>query len=146
MTSLKTILFAENNPADAELAIEALAARNLTNAIEVVRDGVEALDYLYCRGRYAGRTGSLPVLLLLDLKMPRLGGIEVLSQIKSDPALQDIPVVVMTSSHEEQDFIRSQKLGTVAFIYKPVQFENLFDSLKQLEISCVPIPEKRVSP
>lgn len=143
MQTHKRILFAEDSERDIEMALEAFSDHKLAPTVEVARDGVEALDYLYCRGRYDGRRDDLPVLLLLDLKMPRMGGLEALKQIKSDPQLKGIPVVVMTSSLEEQDFIRSQKLGAVSYIFKPIRFESFLDSTKQLEISCVPSSDRR---
>ena len=136
MNSLKKILLAEDNPKDAELALEGFKAHHLANAIDAVGDGADALDYLHCRGRYDGRPGGNPVLILLDLKMPRIDGLEVLQTIKADPQLKRIPVVVMTSSHDEQDIIRSQQLGAVAYVLKPVRFGDFLDAIAELGILC----------
>ncbi|HEX2667179.1 MAG TPA: response regulator [Gammaproteobacteria bacterium] len=118
------ILYAEDNPADAELTLYTLKTRNIANHIVWVRDGVEVLDFLKYRGRYAGRTQSMPKMILLDLKMPKMDGIDVLRVLKADPETQGIPVVIMTSSHEESDLIRSYKLGVNSYIVKPVDFDN----------------------
>ncbi len=134
MTDLKRILFAEDSERDIELALEAFADHHLANSVEVVRDGAEALDYLYRRGKYAGRSPELPALVTLDVKMPKVDGIEVLKQIKSDPDLKKIPVVMMTSSREQQDLIRSYELGVNAYVVKPVKFSEFLDSVAQLGI------------
>jgi len=134
MTDIKRILLAEDSEKDIELALEALEEHNLANAVVVVRDGAEALDYLYRRGQYAGGSDGQPVLVLLDLKMPKVDGLEVLRQIKMDPELKRIPVVIMTSSREEQDLIRSYDLGVNAYVVKPVKFAEFMDSVKQLGI------------
>jgi CheY-like chemotaxis protein len=136
MNPLKNILLAEDTPKDAELVIEGFAEHHLANAIEVAKDGIEALDYLHSRGRFDGRPGGNPVLILLDLKMPRMDGLEVLRQLKAEPKFNRIPVVVMTSSHEEQDIIRSQELGVVAYVLKPVRFAPFLDSVAQLGVQC----------
>src|SRR5277367_2141805 len=111
MPKIKRILLAEDNPNDVELTLAAFQECRLGNQIEVVRDGAEALDYLYQRGSYTSRENGLPGVVLLDLKMPRVDGLEVLRQIKSDPALKHIPVVMLTSSREEKDLIQSYDLG-----------------------------------
>lgn len=121
------ILLVEDNAADAELAVRAFRKSRLANHVEWLRDGSEALDYLNCAGRYTGRPHGNPKLVLLDLKMPRVGGDEVLSRIKSDAALKTIPVVVMTSSEEERDLIASYQLGANSYIVKPVDFEQFLD-------------------
>lgn len=136
MNPLKNILLAEDTPKDAELVLEGFAEHHLANAMEVVGDGVEVMDYLRCSGRFDGRTGGNPLLILLDLKMPRMDGLEVLRQIKADPGFNRIPVVVMTSSHEEQDIIRSHELGVVAYVLKPVRFAHFLDSITQLGVQC----------
>jgi CheY-like chemotaxis protein len=100
--------------------------------VDVVRDGVEALDYLYRRGRYASRQPDTPALVLLDLKMPKVTGLEVLQQIKADPALKMIPVVMLTSSREEGDLIRSYQLGVNAYVVKPVDFPDFIDAVRQI--------------
>ena len=132
MNSLKRILFAEDSPRDAELTLEALAAVHLANAVVHVRDGAEALDYLYRRGAFAGRTDSQPIVVLLDLKMPKVDGLEVLRQLKGDPALKTIPVVMMTSSREEQDLVRSYELGVNAYVVKPLKFQEFVTAVKQV--------------
>ena len=129
---MTAILLAEDSPRDAEMAIDALDEYHLMNEIVHVRDGVEALDFLYRRGQFANRPPDNPAVVLLDLKMPRVDGLEVLRQIKGDPALQMIPVVVMTSSEEEQDVISSYELGVNAYVVKPVQFHEFVEAVKKL--------------
>jgi CheY-like chemotaxis protein len=130
MSSLKRILLVEDSPRDAELALDALAAHHLANEVLHVRDGADALDYLYRRGQFAGRSNGAPAIVLLDLKMPKVDGLEVLRQIKGDPVLKMIPVVVMTSSREEQDLLNSYQLGVNAYVVKPVQFHDFVDAVK----------------
>jgi CheY-like chemotaxis protein len=129
---LKRIVLAEDNANDVELTMTALRENKVANEVIVVRDGAEALDYLYRRHAYAGRTGGNPALLLLDLKMPKVDGIEVLRQVKSDPALKTIPVVVLTSSREEQDLVRTYDLGVNAYVVKPVDFLEFVEAVKLL--------------
>jgi CheY-like chemotaxis protein len=129
---LKRILLVDDNPRDTEMAMEALAQSNLANEVVALRDGVEALDYLYRRGPFANRTNGMPAVVLLDLKMPKVDGIEVLRQIKSDPQLQMIPVVIMTSSREEQDLIKSYQLGVNSYIVKPVKFTEFVEAVKMV--------------
>jgi two-component system, response regulator len=129
---LKRILLVEDSPADAELAMLGLAEYRLANEVLHVRDGVEALDYLYRRGAFAGRGEGHPALVLLDLKMPRLDGSEVLRQMKADPALKTIPVVVMTSSREEADLHLTYTLGANAYVVKPVKFIEFVEAVKQV--------------
>ena len=129
---VKRILLAEDNANDLELTLAALQQNRVANEVAVVRDGVEVLDYLYRRGEYADRTGTQPVLLLLDLKMPKLDGLEVLRQIKSDPALRTMPVVMLTSSREESDLVRSYDLGVNAYVVKPVDFTEFMEAVRQL--------------
>ena len=127
------ILLVEDNPDDVELAVHALRRENLANHIEVARDGEEALDFLFCRGRHANRSfDHAPRLVLLDLKLPKVDGLEVLKQVKSDPRTKAIPVVIITSSREEQDLVISYKLGVNAYIQKPVDFEQFRQMVKQL--------------
>ena len=132
MTELKRILLAEDNSKDVELTLEALDECKLANEVVVVGDGAEALDYLYARGKYAGRNGNYPAVVLLDLKMPKVDGLEVLKTIKSDERLRSIPVVMLTSSREEQDLVKSYKLGVNAYVVKPVDFQQFIDAVKEL--------------
>jgi len=129
---VRRILLAEDNANDVELTIAALRENHVVNPIEVVRDGAEALDYLAKRNAYEGRPGGHPVLVLLDLKMPKVDGVEVLRAVKSDPALRAIPVVVLTSSREEQDLVRSYDLGVNAYVVKPVDFRDFIAAVKML--------------
>ena len=130
--NLKNILLVEDNPKDIELAIEALEENNLRNDITVVRDGVEALDYLYRRGPYSNRCEGNPAVVLLDLKLPKLDGIEVLRQIKSDEQMKVVPVVMLTSSREEQDLVKSYQLGVNAYVVKPISFNEVIHAIKTL--------------
>jgi two-component system response regulator len=132
MTVPPRILLVEDSPRDAELVLEALEVNRLANEVVHVRDGAEALEYLHRRGAFAGRTSGHPAVVLLDLKMPRVDGLEVLRQIKSDPALKLIPVVVMTSSREERDVVNSYQLGVNAYVVKPVQFHDFVEAVKQV--------------
>jgi CheY-like chemotaxis protein len=132
MDTLKRILLVDDNPRDTELALEALKASHLANEVLALRDGVEALDYLYCRRAFEGRTEGLPAVILLDLKMPRMNGIQVLREIKESPVLKVIPVVVMTSSREEQDVIQSYQLGVNAYVVKPLKFEEFLSAVMQV--------------
>lgn len=132
MHGLNRILLVDDSPRDLELAMAALEAHNLANEVVALRDGAEALDYLYRRGPFANRPAGDPVVVLLDLKMPKVDGIEVLRQIKSDPATKMIPVVVMTSSREEQDLLNSYSLGVNAYVVKPVKFQDFVEAVKQV--------------
>jgi len=132
MVKLKRILLVEDNPNDAELTLEALAEHNLANGVEWVRDGEEALDYLYCRGKFAGHECNNLSVVLLDLKLPKVDGLEVLRAIKSDKRLKLLPVVVLTSSREEQDMIKSYQLGVNAYVVKPVNFSDFMNAIKEL--------------
>ena len=132
MTELRNILLAEDNPHDIELTLAALRENRLANEVVVVRDGAEALDYLHRRNGFAGRPGGLPALLLLDLKMPKVDGIEVLRQVKTDSAFRKIPVVVLTSSREEQDLVKSYDLGVNAYVVKPVDFQEFVQAVRVL--------------
>jgi len=131
-TELKRILLAEDNANDLELTLAALQQHHLANEIVAVRDGAEALDYLYRRGAFAGVVAELPALVLLDLKMPKVDGLEVLRVIKADPALRMIPVVMLTSSREESDLVRSYKLGVNAYVVKPVDFSEFMEAVRQI--------------
>src|SRR5262249_196415 len=132
IAELKRIVGAEDNANDAELTLTALRENRVANEIVTVRDGAEALDYLYRRNRFAGRPGGNPAVVLLDLKMPKVDGIEVLRQVKSDPSLRSVPVVVLTSSREEQDLVRTYNLGVNAYVVKPVDFHEFIEAVKLL--------------
>lgn len=129
---LKTILLAEDNQNDVDLTLLALAEYNLANNIEVVNDGVEVMEYLRSKGRFKGRKPGNPVVILLDLKMPRMDGLEVLKEIKNDPLLKLIPVVMVTSSKEEKDLMQSYTLGVNGYVVKPVDFNQFIEAIKQL--------------
>jgi CheY-like chemotaxis protein len=126
----KRILLVDDSPRDTELAVDALREHHLANEVVVLRDGVEALDYLFRRNRFATRQDADPGVILLDLKMPRVDGLEVLRTIKADPALKLIPVVVMTSSREEQDLVESYRIGGNAYVVKPLEFHAFVDAMK----------------
>ncbi len=130
--ALKHILLVEDDPKDIELTLAALEEYNLANEIVVVRDGVEALDYLYRRGKFEKRPVGYPVVILLDLKMPRLDGVQVLQQIKADEQLCLIPVVVLTSSRESRDLEECYKLGANAYVVKPVRFTEFIEAIRQI--------------
>jgi CheY-like chemotaxis protein len=132
MNSLKRVLLVEDSLRDAELVLDVLVDSHLANEVVHVRDGADALDYLYRRGEFAGVSTDQPAVVLLDLKMPRVDGIEVLRQIKGDPALKMIPVVMMTSSREEKDLLKSYELGVNAYVVKPVQFHEFVDAVKHV--------------
>lgn len=137
----KRILLVEDNMNDVELTLAALGEHHLSNRVEVVRDGVEAIDYLYRRGVYGDRLDGNPLVMLLDLKMPRMDGLEVLRRVKSDENLKSIPVVMLTSSREEQDVVESYKLGVNAYVVKPVAFNAFVEVVKQLGLFWVLINE-----
>ena len=127
------ILLVEDTPADVELTLHTLQVNNVTNNIHVVRDGAEALEFIFCTGEYSGRSiENGPKVILLDLKLPKINGLEVLRRIKSDPRTQMIPVVVLTSSREERDIVESYRLGVNSYIVKPVDFEQFTESVRQL--------------
>jgi CheY-like chemotaxis protein len=134
MAPLKRILLAEDNERDVELTLAALEEHNLANEVVVARDGAEALDYIYGRGKFAGHANGLPVVVLLDLKMPKVDGLEVLRQMREDPNVRHVPVVMVTSSREEQDLVRSYELGVNAYVVKPVDFQKFVESVKQIGI------------
>jgi CheY-like chemotaxis protein len=129
---VKRILLAEDNANDVELTLNALQQNHVANEIVVARDGAEALDYLYRRNAHADRPLGNPALMLLDLKMPKVDGLEVLRQVKSDASLKSVPVVVLTSSREEQDLLRTYDLGVNAYVVKPVDFHEFVDAVKLL--------------
>ncbi|AVH72795.1 response regulator [Nostoc sp. 'Lobaria pulmonaria (5183) cyanobiont'] len=130
MKELKRILLIEDSANDAELILAALSENHLANEVVVVRDGEEALDYLYRRGLFRLRMEGYPVVVLLDLKLPKVDGLEVLAQLKSDPVMRVIPVVVLTSSREEPDLVRCYELGVNAYVVKPVDYHDFVDSIK----------------
>ena len=132
MDKLGRILLVEDDDRDVELTMNALEEYNLANEVIVTRDGEEALDYLYCRGIYKSRSTDNPAVLLLDLKLPKVDGLEVLRQVKSDDNLKMIPVVVLTSSREEKDLVASYRLGVNAYVVKPVDFHEFVNAIKEL--------------
>jgi CheY-like chemotaxis protein len=134
MSILGRILLVEDDPKDVELTLTALEEYNLANEVVVARDGAEALDYLYCRGAFATRPNENPAVLLLDLKLPKVDGLEVLQQVKSDEKLRMVPVVVLTSSREEKDMVASYRLGVNAYVVKPVDFHEFVDAIKELGV------------
>ncbi len=130
MSNELQILLVDDSPEDVELALHALRRENLANHIQVVRDGEEALDFLFCRGQFSDRPPELPRLILLDLKLPKVDGVEVLRQIKADPRTKSVPVVIMTSSKEERDLVNGYTLGVNSYIQKPVDFTQFRDTVK----------------
>jgi CheY-like chemotaxis protein len=132
LTEVRTILLAEDNANDVELTLAALGHNRVINDVVVVRDGAEALDYLYRRGSFARRPAGNPALVLLDLKMPKVDGLDVLRQVKADPQLRTIPIVVLTSSREEQDLVSTYHLGVNAYVVKPVEFTEFIEAVKLL--------------
>jgi CheY-like chemotaxis protein len=134
MDVLKRILLAEDDPKDIELTLAALSDHNLANEVAIARDGVEALDYLYRRGSFAQRLPGNPVVIMLDLKMTRLDGIQVLQQLKADEQMRLIPVVALTSSRESRDLKECYKLGVNAYVVKPVRFLEFVEAVKQIGV------------
>jgi CheY-like chemotaxis protein len=132
VADLRPILLVEDNPKDLELTLAALAKCQLANEIVIARDGAEALDYLYARGAFAERADGDPAVVLLDLKLPKIDGLEVLEKVKGDAAHRRIPVVMLTSSREERDLVRSYELGVNAFVVKPVDFNAFFEAIQDL--------------
>jgi len=149
MNPLKPILLVEDSPNDVEMTLTALKQHKLSNEVSVARDGVEALDYLYRRGKFQDRPAGHPIVVFLDLKMPRVDGLEVLRQMKNDADLRIIPVVMLTSSREESDLVESYKLGVNAYVVKPVGFQQFVDAIGQLGMFWAvlnePPPERGVS-
>jgi len=141
MTDLRRILLAEDNEHDVELTLSALSENRLANEVVVVRDGAEALDYLYRRGQYQQREEGNPVVVLLDLKMPKVDGLEVLRRVKQDDALRQIPVVMLTSSREENDLVESYRLGVNAYVVKPVEFNRFVQAVRELGVFWAVINE-----
>jgi CheY-like chemotaxis protein len=134
MTTLGRILIVEDDANDLELTLTALGEYNLANEVVVARDGQQALDYLCRQGEFTTRSTDNPAVMLLDLKLPKIGGLEVLQQIRSDEQLKLIPVVVLTSSHEEKDMMRSYSLGVNAYVVKPVDFHEFVNAVKELGV------------
>jgi len=134
METIGRILLVEDDPKDTELTMTALEEYNLSNEVVVATDGEEALDYLYYRGKFQRRSGENPAVLLLDLKLPKVDGLQVLETIKADENLKMIPVVVLTSSREEQDMVRSYKLGVNAYVVKPVDFHEFVNAIRELGV------------
>lgn len=131
---LRPILLVEDSPADIELTLAALKRTKLANEIVVARDGVEALDYIFARGAFADREPGLPAVVLLDLKLPKVDGLEVLEKVKTDPQFRGIPVVMLTSSREESDIVRSYQFGVNSFVVKPVDFSAFFEAIRDLGV------------
>ena len=134
MLEMKTILLAEDNAMDVELTLEALADHNLANSVVVAHDGVEAMEYLRRQGQWADREPGNPAVLLLDIKMPRMDGLEVLREVRADPVLKMLPVVILTSSREEPDMLAAYALGVNAYVVKPVAFNDFIDAVTKLGV------------
>ena len=134
MTTLGRILLVEDDPRDVELTLTALEDHKLANEVVVARDGQQALDYLRCQGEYSARANENPAVLLLDLKLPKVDGLEVLKEIRTNERLKLIPVVVLTSSQEEKDMVRSYTLGVNAYVVKPVDFHEFINAVKELGV------------
>ena len=134
MNSLRSILYAEDNPKDVELTLEALSEHHLANQVVVVPDGAEALDYLYCQGKYKLRAPGNPAVVLLDIKMPKVDGLEVLRKMRGDEKLKMIPAVILTSSREEKDLVEGYRLGVNAYVVKPVNFVDFVEAVKLLGV------------
>jgi CheY-like chemotaxis protein len=141
MSELRPILLVEDDANDVELTLTALAEHNLANPVVVLRDGAEALDYLYHRGAHAAGNGRVPIVVLLDLKMPKLNGLEVLRQMKTDERLRTVPVVMLTSSREERDLVASYQLGVNAYVVKPVSFQEFVRAIRGLGVFWAVINE-----
>ncbi len=148
MTDAVEILLVEDNPSDIKLAMHAFQKNNIANHVKVLRDGAEALEYLFCTDRYAGRKQqSQPKIILLDLKLPLIDGLEVLRRLKSDAETKPIPVVVMTSSSEDRDMVESYQLGVNGYVQKPVDFDQFTNAVRQiglfwLLVNKVPYPSE----
>jgi CheY-like chemotaxis protein len=147
MNSLRSILYAEDNPKDVELTLEALSEHNLANQVVVVPDGAEALDYLYCQGKYKLRAPGNPAVVLLDIKMPKVNGLEALRKMRGDEKFKLIPVIILTSSREEKDLVEGYRLGVNAYVVKPVNFADFVEAVKTLGVFWAlinePPPETR---
>ena len=134
MSGIRTILLAEDNPKDVELTMEALAEHNLANHVVAVKDGVEAMEYLECRAKFADRKPENPAVILLDIKMPRMDGIEVLRAVRQNDSFKTIPVVMLTSSKEEPDLKKCYDLGANAYVVKPVDFQEFMEAVRQVGV------------
>ena len=134
MKELRSILLAEDNPNDVELTLSGLAELHLANEVAVVRDGAEVLDYLYSRGKFESRNNGNPAVLLLDLKMPRMDGLEVLGEIKANEKFRSIPVVMLTSSAQESDLVKSYQLGVNAYVVKPMDYREFINAIKRVGV------------
>jgi CheY-like chemotaxis protein len=132
LPDLRPILLVEDNPKDLELTLAALAKCQLANDIVIARDGAEAVDYIFSTGKHEGRNSGDPAVVLLDLKLPKVDGLEVLQRVKNDPQRRQIPIVMLTSSREERDLVRSYTLGVNAFVVKPVDFNAFFEAIQDL--------------
>jgi CheY-like chemotaxis protein len=141
MPDLKRILLVEDSKKDVELTLSALDQHHLANEVIVARDGAEALDYLWRRGKFRSRVDESPAVVLLDLKLPKVDGLEVLREMKADPHLKWIPVVMLTSSREEQDLVKSYELGVSAYVVKPVDFQQFVQTVKELGLFWAVINE-----
>jgi two-component system, response regulator len=141
MLTLKRILLVEDDPKDIELTLDALHEHNLANEVRIARDGVEALDYLYRRGQFSDLPEGYPAVIMLDLKMPRMSGIETLRQIKQDKEMSTIPIVILTSSRESQDLETCYALGVNAYVVKPVKFPDFVEAVKQVGVFWAVINE-----
>jgi CheY-like chemotaxis protein len=141
MNNIRSILLAEDNPNDAELTLSALAENNLANRVISVKDGVEVIEFLRCEGKFKDRKKGNPAVILLDIKMPRMDGIQVLQIIRNEKAFKTIPVVMLTSSREEPDLKKCYELGANAYVVKPVDFQEFFDAVKQLGVFWAVINE-----
>lgn len=148
MKEIGIILLVEDDPHDVELSLAALEEAHLVNEVDVVNDGAQALDYLFRREQYAGRTSPRPSVVLLDIKLPKVDGLEVLRQIRVDTQLRTMPVVLLTASREERDIVKAYEYGTNAYVEKPLRFEDFIDAIRQLGIFWavlnVPPPARRV--
>jgi len=138
----KDILLVEDNPDDVTLALRALKRNNILNEVVVVQDGAEALDYLFGQGKYQGRdTSQTPAVVLLDLKLPKVDGLEVLRRLRADERMKRLPVVILTSSNEEQDLVESYNLGANSYIRKPVDFLQFAEAIRQLQLYWLVVNE-----
>src|SRR5579875_707768 len=143
MADLKQILLVEDNPTDLALTLEALERSQLANDVVTARDGAEARDWLFCRGPHQGRDSGDPAVVLLELKLPKIDGLEVLERIKGSDELRHVPVVMLTASREETDLVRSYDLGVNAFVVKPVAFDDFFKAVKDLGMFWAILNEPR---